>query len=207
MLTDVKHALLLLNSQYICMFIAQPQDLDYWLSKFVLEVRKENGEPYPPDTLYVICAGLLRYIRERRPEINIFKGYQYTGFKKILDGEMKRLRATASIGVKKRQAEPISVEEENTLWQKGVLGEHDPQTLLDTMLFLCGIHFALRSGQEHRDLRLSQVELQTSEDGSPCLVYSENTSKNNQGGLAHLKIKPKRVTCYSNKDNPQRCLV
>ena len=65
----------------------------------------------------------------------------------------------------------------------------------------------LRSGQEHRGLRLSQFELQTGEDGSPCLIYTENTSKNNQGGLAHLKIKPKRVTCYSNKDNPQRCLV
>ena len=40
-----------------------------------------------------------------------------------------------------------------------------------------------------------------------CLVYTENTSKNNQGGLAHRKIKPKRVTCYPNHDNPQRCLV
>ena len=131
----------------IHLFIAQPQDLDYWLSKFVLEAKKESGEPYPPDTLYGICAGLLRYIRERRPEINIFKDYQYTGFRKTLDGEMKRLRS-AGIDVKKRQAEPISVEEEDTLWQKGVLGEHDPQTLLDTMLFLCGIHFALaqRSG-------------------------------------------------------------
>ena len=131
----------------IHLFIAQPQDLDYWLSKFVLEAKKESGEPYPPDTLYGICAGLLRYIRERRPEINIFKDYQYTGFRKTLDGEMKRLRS-AGIDMKKRQAELISVEEEDTLWQKGVLGEHDPQTLLDTMLFLCGIHFALaqRSG-------------------------------------------------------------
>lgn len=31
--------------------IAQPQVLDYWLNKFVLEARKGNGEPYPPDTL------------------------------------------------------------------------------------------------------------------------------------------------------------
>ena len=37
---------------------------------------------------------------------------------------------------KKRQAEPITVEEENKLWEKGVLGESDPQTLLDTVLFL-----------------------------------------------------------------------
>ena len=41
------------------LYIAQPQELNYWLSKFVLEARKNNGEPYPPDTLYNICAGLL----------------------------------------------------------------------------------------------------------------------------------------------------
>ena len=52
------------------LFIAQPQELNHWLSRFVLE---SSSEPYTPDTLYNICAGLLRYIRERRPEINIFK--------------------------------------------------------------------------------------------------------------------------------------
>ena len=73
---------------------------------------------------------------------------------------MKRLRSSG-LGVKKRQAEPITIEEENILWEKGVLGEHDSQTLLDTVLFLCGIHFALRSGLEHRNLRLSQFEVQS----------------------------------------------
>lgn len=76
------------------LFIAQPQELNYWLSKFVLEACKSSGEPYPPDTLYNICAGLLRYIRERRPEVNIFKDSTYAGFQRTLDGEMKRLRAS-----------------------------------------------------------------------------------------------------------------
>jgi hypothetical protein len=124
------------------LFIAQPQELNYWLSKLALEAIKEKGEPYPPDRLYIICAGLLRYIRERRPDINIFKDHQYAGFQKTLDGEMKRL-CSSGLGVKKRQAEPITVQEENDLWEKGVLGADNLQTLLDTLLFLCGIHFAL----------------------------------------------------------------
>ena len=119
---------------------------------------------------------------------------------------MKRLRASG-LGVKKRQAEPIIIKEENMPWDKGVLGESDPQTLLDTVLLLCRIHFALRSGQEHRSLKLSQFELQTDEDGSSFLLYTENTSNNNQGGLSHRKVKPKSVTCYENKSSPQRCLV
>ena len=111
------------------------------------------------------------------------------------------------LGLKKRQAEPISIDEENILWEKRYLGEQDPHTLLDTMFFLCGIHFALRSGEEHRSLRISQLEIKQDEKGSECLVYTENTSKNNQGGLSHRKIKPKQVTYYPNKKNPQRCLL
>ena len=130
------------------LFIAQPQELDHWLSKFVLETRKTNGEPYPPDTIYGICSGLLRYIRERRSEINIFKDAQFAGFRRTLDAEMKRLRS-AGLGVRKKQAEPISIQEEDLLWEKGCLGDSDPHTLLDTMLFLCGIHLHVLKAWAH----------------------------------------------------------
>ena len=33
-----------------------PKDLTYWLGKFVLEVRKKNGDKYPPKTLYALVC-------------------------------------------------------------------------------------------------------------------------------------------------------
>ena len=51
---------------------------------------------------------------------------------------MKRLRALG-LGVKKKQAEPITVEEIDLLWEKGFLGDTNPQQLLGTMLFLYGV--------------------------------------------------------------------
>ena len=80
----------------------------------------------------------------------------------------------------------------------------NPQQLLDTVLFLCGVHFALRSGEEHRSLQLSQLELVCPKDGRSHLIYTENYSKNNQGGLLHCKVKPKGVR---NESNLNWCLV
>ncbi|XP_065894185.1 uncharacterized protein [Dysidea avara] len=36
------------------------QAMNFWLGKFVLEVRQKDGRPYSPDTLYQICCALLR---------------------------------------------------------------------------------------------------------------------------------------------------
>ena len=35
--------------------------LNYWLSKFVMEVAKKSGERYPPKTFYGIVCGIRRY--------------------------------------------------------------------------------------------------------------------------------------------------
>ena len=141
----------------------------------------------PIPSIYSLCCGLLRYIRERKPELNIFKDPSFNGFQKTLDSEMKRL-TSLGVGVKRHQAEPITVDEENKLWELRLLGDHSPQALLDTMAYLNGMNFALRSGTEHRSLRTSQLEL-TQINNQPALVYTENFSKNNAGGLAHRKIK------------------
>ena len=72
-----------------------------------------------------------------------------SSFTMNLDAEMKRLQRKGH-GLQKRQAEPLSLEEEELLWDKGLLGSANPQALVDTMLFMNGLYFALRSGDEHR---------------------------------------------------------
>ena len=101
---------------------------------------------------------------------------------------MKRLQSLG-IGTKKHQAEPLTEEEEEQLWSTGQLGDHSPQALLDTMLFMHGIYFALRSGQEHRNLRFqpAQVELMDRPGQRAYLRYTEDISKNNPGGLKEKK--------------------
>ncbi len=55
------------------LLLMRVDEVNRWLSLFVLEVRKESGELYNPTALYQLCCGLLRAIREYRPEWNILK--------------------------------------------------------------------------------------------------------------------------------------
>ena len=39
--------------------------LNYWLSKFVIEIAKKSGERYPPKSVYGIICSLKRHLEER----------------------------------------------------------------------------------------------------------------------------------------------
>ena len=85
---------------------------------------------------------------------------------------MKRLQREG-LGTKKKQAEVISEEEEDLLWQNGLLGEENQKMLLNTVIFYNDLYFALRSGQEHQQLRLNpcQIEVIRKPGETPFLQY------------------------------------
>ena len=121
---------------------------------------------------------------------------------------MKRLKS-AGLGSKSKQAEPLTEADEEKLWQAKVLRHHSPQALLNTIIYMNGVYFALRSGAEHRQLRYKPCQIQMIEHPGerPYLEYSENVSKNHPGGLKSRKIRPKIVQHHGNPDNPGRCFV
>ena len=57
---------------------------------------------------------------------------------------MKELKGTGKFQMKKAQV--ISEDQEDCLWEKGLLGDKTPQQLLDTLIFYIGFYFALHSG-------------------------------------------------------------
>ena len=185
-------------------------EINYWLGKFVVEIRKKKpcGEQYPPNTLYQLCCGVQRYFRENgRADLNLFENPCFKTFQDSLDGEMKRLTGEGYGSIVK-EAEAFTEEQEEKLWTLKLLGDHSAQVLLDTMVFLIGKNFALRSGKEHRSLRFDQLTLVEATEAEPeKLVFSSFGEKNNQGGLKHRSVKTKRVEHYANEDIRERCLV
>ena len=185
------------------------QTLSYWLARFVLEARKVDGREYPPNTLHHIVCGIMRHLRcTTMPGLDFFTDTEFIDLKSSLDAEMKRLQSMG-LGSTQKQAEPLTTEDEEQLWEKKILGGHTPETLLRTMVFMNGLYFALRSGDEHRNLRHNpcQIRLVQKNDQRPCLLYTEDISKNHPGGLRGRKIKPKVVEHHANIENPDRCFV
>ena len=64
------------------------EELRCWFAKFVVEVHKkgDKGEHYPPTTLYQLCFGLLRFLRNNgRPALNKFEDPRFKHFQDTLD--------------------------------------------------------------------------------------------------------------------------
>ena len=128
----------------------------FWLERFVLEVRKENGNLYPPNSLYSLCCGLQRTIRGNGQ--NIFTDALFVKFREVLDSQMKKLKSTGSF--ERKCADVITERMEDILWNLKLFGDDNPQSLLDTTFFYIGLYFALRGGEEHHRLRHSPSQIQ-----------------------------------------------
>ena len=83
--------------------------------------------------------------------------------KGALDHQLQTLHANG-IGVQRKRADIIMPEIENTFWMKGILSCHSPASLLNTVFYLNGKNFHLRSYQEHATLRFSQIRHFTNPD-------------------------------------------
>ncbi len=133
-----------------------PGDLAYWMGKFVLEVRKHNGDEYPPKSAMVCCFKRF-YNQNERYDINPLCSTDeiFGNFRSTLDAEMKRLHGSG-LGTSSKQAEPISPDEEAMLWSSGQFGAHNGKASLNTVYYYNCKIFGLRSYDEHRNLKRTQ---------------------------------------------------
>ena len=184
------------------------------MCRFVPEVTRKKGEgPYPGRTLYQLVISIQKYLHVNKIHWKILEGVEFEDLRTVLDNVMRE-RTEANVGTVRRQADLITYEYENELWEKGFLGEDEPDKLRNTVLFLIGINCILRAGDEHYQLRRdmaykkSQFKFEYNLEGELCVVYYEDTcTKSNDGGLASRKVDRKIVWIYPNSYNLNRCPV
>ena len=181
--------------------VANPAQLN-----FVAEVRKRNGDPYPPRSIQLILSALQRKMLDVNPEAPRFMDQGMSLFRNIhrtCDTVYWQLHQQG-VGATVRHTTIFSVEEENKLWEAGVLAITSPKALQRVVFFYVGKLFCIRGGEEQRKLGPSQFRRVRDPDH---YVYTEHDSKNRSGGLAQLKVENKSVPCYAVPDKVPQCLV
>ena len=97
-----------------------------------LEVlRKMNGEPYPPKAVYHLLVGLLCYastVQLACPNFLDPKDARFRMLKGTMDTHFQKLQQDG-IGAMVKHTAVISIDEENLLWDQGILGTSNPLAL------------------------------------------------------------------------------
>ena len=144
-----------------------PEQLNHWLSIFIVETRKVTGEPYPPTTIHRILSGILRYMRsldaKKCPNFFAKKNPRFQTFHNTMDSVFRELRKQG-VGSDKKQGLEVTRNTQKPS-QKKKKNSFGPQELsVQTIpwhyyelysIYYNGKCFCLRGGVEHRDLRLS----------------------------------------------------
>ena len=186
-----------------------------WLCVCVCEMRKEDGSEYTPRSIAQLIAGVQRYIslqKDRPVRLSDPNNPSFQALHRTLDNRFKQLHSEG-VGTTKKQAEIVSFEEEEELWSKGVFSTSSPIALLRAVFFYNGLNFTLRGGEEHRQLKLSQLQFHTVADPErsgetiDCVEYKEHGSKNRPGGRHQLNLDNKTVVQYATSNNGERCHV
>ena len=186
-----------------------PFDIDalvYWLPRYVCETRTKAGKKYPASTILCLLWGLLREMRSVSPDCPNFmdtSDSRFKGMHSIVDSYFRQLRSEG-VGAAVRHASLINKDEENLLWQQGVLGDDTPERLLRAVFYYNGKNICLRGGKEHRCLKISQFVRSYDPD---MYTYTENGSKNRSGGLYECRVENKCVVLMATPNAGNRCHV
>ena len=127
---------------------------------------------------------------------------EYKEFHDALDTKCRELYAEG-IGTTRKQAQHITEEQEAMLWDKGIFNTHSSKGLSYCVFFYTCKAFGLRSGDEHRNLKLSQFTFGSDNCGK-FVQYHGRLSKCVKGGMKSKPEHFKAIKHYQDVKNT-RC--
>ena len=161
-------------------------ELQQLAKKFVLGVRKKNGEEYEPSSLRGFLQSVDRYLRKKACTFSLLNDKEFCEVQDILKKKQKQLKAIGK-GNKPNSADALTDEEIEEFYRAGVLGNKTPRALLNTVWMNNCIYFGMRPGQEQRDLCWGDLELKTNADHREPRIttaYWKPNSKDLYGNLS-----------------------
>ena len=107
-------------------------ELQHLAKKFVLGVRKKNGEEYEPSSLRGFLQSVDRYLRKKGCTFSLLNDKEFCEVQDILKKKQKQLKAIGK-GNKPNSADALTDEEIEEFYRAGVLRNKTPRALLNTV--------------------------------------------------------------------------
>ena len=183
-----------------------PKELNNFAKKFVLSVRKRNGEEYEPCSIRAFLQSIDRHLRKNGYPLSLLNDREFSEVQDILKKKQRQLKSIGK-GNKPNSADPLTDEEIEQLYCDGVLGNKTPRGLLNTVWLNSCIPFGMRPGKEQRDLCWGDLELKVDAQGVRYVEFSTEPQTKTRTGENPRNIRETRPKMFENPDNIERCPV
>ncbi|MES9905046.1 MAG: DUF3504 domain-containing protein [Sedimenticola sp.] len=158
-------------------------ELSSLLSRFIISVKKQNGDEYEPSCLKGMLGSFDRQLRRKEYGESIATGAAFSKVRDTLAKKQRQLKSEGK-GNLPNKTDPLTDEDVEQLWNSDQLGAATPDSILQTLWLYNTVHFGLRSCQEHRDMRWGDISLKTDDSGQEYLQFSERYWRETNGVTA-----------------------
>ena len=185
-----------------------PNVLDVLVGQFIKTAKfvdKDGIEQYyEPDSLTALHRGIDRFLRENDYGYSLVTSKEFTRSKKVLETRRKELKAQGK-GNKPNRADAMTGDEEEKLWEEGVLGDDDPYTLQNSLYYIQGKCYGLRGSHEARQLAWWDMQLLCDQRGREYLEWNERLTKTRAGQDGAVRSFTPKI--WENTTNKARCPI
>lgn len=158
-----------------------------YVNMFVSETRKEDGSLYSNKSLCSLLHAIQRYLRTNcSTAVDFRRDPEFTGLTigTILADQSSKQSSTIC----------VTKEMEDSLWERKFLGDHNPEVLIRTLLYLNTRNFHIASAEGHRSLgsSLAQIVIHEAKNAISYLEFMKTNS-------------PDSIRQYADNNFPERC--
>ena len=153
----------------------------------------------------VMQTALDRYLTDQGYTSRILRDKEFVKSRKVLNGKAIELHEMGK-GKRPMKADAINEDEEDHLWNSGVLGNNDPVSLNHTMLFLFSLHFGTRGRQEHHQIMIQDLKI-VRDSATKDIAYVEWIEGPTKTRKAGLNKRPRPLTQKLLRTGGPRCPV
>ena len=146
------------------------------LTKFYVEVRKQDGSLYSKATLNSIRFGIQRKLSEIRKDVNILDSSHFKGSNEIFRAQCVHLKKEGLAKVNHKK--PLSPEDMRKLYASETFSLTNPKSLQRKVFFDVMFYLYRRGRENLRTVKKSDFALKVDEKGEYIEKVSDELTKN-----------------------------